>query len=58
MEDIAAKFAAVIPEDTFTPAEIQGFLLTHKKEPAKALADVEAWKDQAIEAKEAKKDRL
>ncbi|KAG8529866.1 uncharacterized protein KY384_005347 [Bacidia gigantensis] len=54
IEEIAAKFAAAIPEDTLTPAEIQGFLLKHKKEPAKALTDVESWRDRVLAAKEKK----
>ena len=55
LEDIAVKFAEAIPADTFTPAEIQGFLLTHKKEPVKALVEVGAWRDQLLAAKEEKK---
>lgn len=57
LQDIAASFARRLPEQTFTPAEIQGFLLTRKNEPMKALHEVGAWSDQTIEAKE-KKDRM
>ncbi|MCJ1407489.1 hypothetical protein MMC19_001560 [Ptychographa xylographoides] len=54
LEDIAAQFAASIPEGTFTPAEIQGFLLTRKKEPERALVEVMEWRDKSLEAKAAK----
>ena len=52
---IAKDFAARLPEDTFTPAEIQGFLLTRKKEPVRALDEVESWKQSVFEAREKKK---
>ncbi|MCJ1473563.1 hypothetical protein MMC13_002214 [Lambiella insularis] len=54
LDDIAAKFADLLPEDKFTPAEIQGFLLTRKKEPQRALDEVVHWRDQTLEAKAAK----
>lgn len=54
IEAIAIKFADLLPEHTFTPAEIQGFLLTRKKEPLRALNEVEKWKDSVLEAKEKK----
>ena len=57
LKDIAAEFAARLPESTFTPAEIQGYLLTRKKEPMRALEEVETWRDAVLEARE-KKSRL
>ena len=57
LEEIATTFADVLPEDTFTPAEIQGFFLTRKKEPMKALAEVEAWRDALLAAKEEKRGK-
>ncbi|KAI4114139.1 MAG: hypothetical protein LQ338_008048 [Usnochroma carphineum] len=44
LQDVAAAFAKRLPEDTFTPAEIQGFLLTRKNEPMRALREVAAWR--------------
>ena len=52
IEEIASQFAAKLPEDTFTPAEIQGFLLTRKKEPRRALDEVDAWKEKVLIAKQ------
>ncbi|MCJ1285440.1 hypothetical protein MMC26_004780 [Xylographa opegraphella] len=54
LKDIAAKFADLLEEETFTPAEIQGFLLTRKKEPKRALEEVAEWRDKTLEAKAAK----
>ncbi|KAL8821102.1 MAG: hypothetical protein Q9191_007379 [Dirinaria sp. TL-2023a] len=55
---IASDFACKIPEDTFTPAEIQGFLLTRKKEPVRALREVETWVKDTLAAKERKKEAV
>ena len=57
LEDIAAKFASLLPEDTFTPAEIQGFLLTHKKDPGQALEDTPKWRDQLTATKQERKGK-
>ena len=54
IEAIASRFAERLPEGVFTPAEIQGFLLTRKKEPLRALQEIEAWKADTIKAKEKK----
>ncbi|KAL8955239.1 MAG: hypothetical protein Q9193_006831 [Seirophora villosa] len=54
LRDIAASFAKRLPEETFTPAEIQGFLLTRKNEATRALEEVDAWREQTMEAKEKK----
>ena len=58
IESIAREFAVALPEDTFTPAEIQGFLLTRKKEPLRALDEVAGWRDAAIAVKEKKAKTL
>jgi chaperone BCS1 len=48
---IARDFSLKIPDDTFSPAEIQGFLLKRKKDPRKALLEVEAWVKGMVEVK-------
>ncbi len=58
LDHIAIAFAAKLEEDTFTPAEIQGFLLTRKKEPLRALSEVDAWKVSVLEAREGKKGAI
>ncbi|KAI5777264.1 hypothetical protein EDC01DRAFT_624248 [Geopyxis carbonaria] len=40
---LADTFAARIPPARFTPAEIQGFLMSYKGQPERALAHIDAW---------------
>ncbi|KAA8893308.1 hypothetical protein FN846DRAFT_914196 [Sphaerosporella brunnea] len=40
---LATAFAAKVPEGKFSPAEVQGLLLKHKKDPRKAVEVVEDW---------------
>lgn len=54
LQTIAKDFAELLPDVTFSPAEIQGYLLTRKKEPRRALEEVEEWRDATLKAKEAK----
>ncbi|KAJ1705218.1 mitochondrial chaperone ATPase (Bcs1) [Aspergillus flavus] len=56
MEQLAATFAEKIPELTFSPAEIQGYLLCHKSSPLDAIAHVESWGEKTLEEKKKKKD--
>lgn len=48
---MAEEFAEKIPPGAFSPAEIQGFLLTRKKEPRRALAEVDDWKNGVLKKK-------
>ena len=43
LEGLAVKFAEALPEDTLSPAEVQGFLLEHKRDPEKAAEGVATW---------------
>lgn len=40
---LCAEFSANIPDERLSPAEIQGFLMQHRKEPRKAVELVEEW---------------
>lgn len=51
LSQIAAEFAGKVPGDLFSPAEIQGFLLKRKKDPKKAVVEVEAWVEGMVEQK-------
>ncbi|RPB29639.1 P-loop containing nucleoside triphosphate hydrolase protein [Terfezia boudieri ATCC MYA-4762] len=46
--DLANVFAEKVPEHIFSPAEVQGFLLRHKKNPRRAAAEVVAWAEQEL----------
>ncbi|KAL9122455.1 MAG: hypothetical protein Q9187_000984 [Circinaria calcarea] len=58
LEKVAVQFASLLPDDKFTPAEIQGFLLTRKKEPNKALEEVVGWRDKLLNSKAAKSNLI
>lgn len=51
VRQMAEEFAAALPELSFTPAEVQGFLLTRRKDPRRALDDVMSWRDEMLKAK-------
>ncbi|QSZ32893.1 hypothetical protein DSL72_002474 [Monilinia vaccinii-corymbosi] len=40
---LAKQFSEYIEDFMFSPAEVQGFLLTRKKAPRKAVSEIEAW---------------
>ena len=43
IDRLAYEFAVLVPADTFSPAEIQGFLLEHKKFPERAVTRALEW---------------
>lgn len=51
LDTLADEFADALPSDAFSPAEIQGFLLTRKKNPAAAVEEVAAWRDSLLASK-------
>ena len=51
IERLANMFAEKVPEQIFSPAEVQGFLLKFKKMPRKAVEEVEAWVKKALHEK-------
>jgi chaperone BCS1 len=52
---MAVAFADTLPESIFSPAAIQGFLLTRKREPRRALEEVAAWRDKQLKASDEKR---
>ncbi|KAF9450990.1 P-loop containing nucleoside triphosphate hydrolase protein [Macrolepiota fuliginosa MF-IS2] len=51
IDSLANGFAERVPEMTFTAAELQGFLLTCKFKPEKAVNEVKEWADKTIQEK-------
>lgn len=51
IHDMAEEFANRLPGGEFTPAEIQGYLLLHKKSPQDAIDEAEMWVSQTREKK-------
>lgn len=43
LRKLALNFSTSIPHDTCTPAQLQGFLLSYRNNPAKAVADIAGW---------------
>jgi chaperone BCS1 len=54
VDELAAQFAAAIPEHEFSPAEIQGWLLKNKRDPERAVSGAEQW---VVEARKEKKEK-
>ncbi len=54
LHTIAADLASRIPDGTFSPAEIQGFLLRRKKSPRAALAEVDSWVEHTLQQRASK----
>tara|TARA_R110002003_G_scaffold534_3_gene20202 strand:- start:6594 stop:8309 length:1716 start_codon:yes stop_codon:yes gene_type:complete len=48
---MAEEFADQFSDETFSPAEIQGYLLMHKTDPVGALGKVGVWREKMLEAK-------
>ncbi|KAE8154085.1 BCS1 N terminal-domain-containing protein [Aspergillus avenaceus] len=49
MKQLAVTFADKIPIDTFSPAEIQGYLLCHRESPVDAVEEAEAWVQKTLD---------
>ncbi|KAJ4175520.1 hypothetical protein NW767_015758 [Fusarium falciforme] len=54
LSSLSEEFGKLIPEEVFSPAEIQGFLLKRKDDPRKALAEVADWIKASVQQKESK----
>jgi chaperone BCS1 len=48
---MAVEFADQFSDETFSPAEIQGYLLMYKTDPVGALEKVGVWREKMLEAK-------
>jgi chaperone BCS1 len=52
LENLAEEFASHVPDDTYTPAEIQNHLMRYKDEPWIAVRKVNEWMEEQDAAKE------
>lgn len=57
VDELATTFASKVPEHEFSPAEIQGLLLKHKRDPLAAIADVDSWIERTRKEKAEKEVR-
>jgi chaperone BCS1 len=51
LAELADQFVKELPNITFSPAEIQGYLLMKKTDPIGAVAGVKQWREKVLEAK-------
>ncbi|KAH8760615.1 BCS1 N terminal-domain-containing protein [Hyaloscypha finlandica] len=43
LQRLALDFSSAIPDNTFTPAQLQGYLLNHRNSPSLAASEMGAW---------------
>ncbi|KAL5348038.1 hypothetical protein ACLOAV_006518 [Pseudogymnoascus australis] len=56
IETLAESFTQAIPEGVFSPAEVQGYLLKHKRSPETAAQEAAKWAKDTIEERKRKKE--
>ncbi|KAK3339941.1 BCS1 N terminal-domain-containing protein [Lasiosphaeria hispida] len=54
---LAREFAGKIPNDIFTPAQLQGYLLNYRGSPVDAAANIAAWAKEEQQLMEEAKER-
>jgi chaperone BCS1 len=52
---LASQFASEIPEDTFTPSQLQGFFQLHLGDVMQAVASIGEWVRQEMPAQKTEK---
>lgn len=55
LKRLAEIFSEKVPERRCSPAELQDFILLYKKEPRRAVEEVEAWLEKGLEEERRKK---
>ncbi|OBT63018.1 hypothetical protein VE03_08189 [Pseudogymnoascus sp. 23342-1-I1] len=56
IEALAKSFTQAMPEGVFSPAEVQGYLLKHKRSPETAAREAAKWAKDMIEERKTKKE--
>lgn len=56
IHQLAKEFASQIPEGDFSPADLQDYLLVHKKDPQGAIDDLKPWIESQYEDRKRKQD--
>ncbi|KAK3301695.1 BCS1 N terminal-domain-containing protein [Chaetomium strumarium] len=57
LKRLALDFSGHIPNELFTPAQVQGYLLNYRDSPLDALANVGRWVKEEVEMIEAAKEK-
>ncbi|KFY17518.1 hypothetical protein V492_00613 [Pseudogymnoascus sp. VKM F-4246] len=56
IEALAESFTQAMPEGVFSPAEVQGYLLKHKRSPENAAREAAKWAENTLEERKKKKE--
>ncbi|OAL26505.1 hypothetical protein AYO20_10074 [Fonsecaea nubica] len=56
LRGLAQKFASLIPEGDFSPADLQDYLLINKKDPEKALDELPKWIEDIYEERKKREE--
>jgi mitochondrial chaperone BCS1 len=56
LKELAKRFAAEIPDGDFSPADLQDYLLIHKKDPQAAVEQVGNWMQKSYDERKRKDD--
>ncbi|KIV80297.1 hypothetical protein PV11_07810 [Exophiala sideris] len=56
LRDLAKQFASLIPDFDFSPADLQDYLLIHKKNAEKAIEELPKWMEEAHEERQRKEE--
>lgn len=54
LKEMAKQFASKIPDSDFSPADLQDYLLLHKKNPELAVANIDKWVEDKYEERKRK----
>jgi mitochondrial chaperone BCS1 len=58
LRNLARTFAERIPPGDFSPADLQDYLLIHKKSPQNAVENVQSWIEKVYEERKKKADEV
>jgi chaperone BCS1 len=58
LEKLAEIFAECVPEKTFSPAELQDYILLRKDQPQRAIDEIADWVAQELHSRSAKEPKL
>lgn len=56
ISELAAEFGKSISASTFSPAELQGYLLSHRTDPVAAVRGARVWEAREMKLKEEKEE--
>lgn len=56
LRDLAKQFASLIPDYDFSPADLQDYLLVHKKDAEKAIEKLPEWLEEVHEERQRKEE--